>query len=111
MMTKTGIATFAAAFLTAAAALAAQATTTFTLSTNDATTFKTWATRQTENLVAPLPAGFGVAVGSVVPETVMLLEIPPAVGVATITKYRYAKIGDKIVLVDPADRKIVYVVA
>jgi len=27
-----------------------------------------------------------------------------------VTKYKYVKIGDKVVLVDPADRKIVYVV-
>jgi hypothetical protein len=109
-MKKIGIGIFAAAFLTAAAALAAQATTSLTLSTDDATKLKDWATRQTANLVAPAPAGLNVAVGSVVPDTVMLYDVT-AVGVATITKYRYAKIGDKIVLVDPMDKKIVYVVA
>src|SRR5438874_7949307 len=92
-MSKTGIAAFAAAFLTAAAALA-QTTATFTLSSDDAAKFKTWVSSQTVT-AATAPAGFTVAVGTAVPQTVMLYEIPASVGVATVTKYRYAKIGDK----------------
>ena len=107
-MTKTRIAVFAAALFTAAAAFA-QATTTFTLSSDDNTKFKTWVASQTVT-AATAPAGFTVAVGTAVPESVMLYEIPASAGVASVTKYRYAKIGDKIVLVDPADHKIVYVV-
>jgi hypothetical protein len=109
-MKKTAIATFAAAFLTTAAALA-QSTTTFTLSSDDATKLKTWMGTQTTVTAATAPAGFTAAVGTAVPADIMLYDIPATAGVATVTKYKYAKIGDKFVLVDPADRKIVYVVA
>ena len=107
-MKKTAIATFAAAFLTTGAALA-QSTTTFTLSSDDATKFKTWVNGQTVT-ASTAPSGFTATVGVAVPDTIMLYDIPASAGVATVTKYKYAKIGDKVVLVDPADHKIVYVV-
>jgi len=109
-MKKTGIATFTAAFLTAAAALAQSTTTTFTLSSDDAAKFKTWVNSLTVT-ASTAPSGFTASVGVAAPETVTLYDIPASAGVATVTKYKYAKIGDKVVLVDPADRKIVYVVA
>jgi hypothetical protein len=41
----------------------------------------------------------------------MLYEIPASVGVSAVGTNQYAVVGDKIVLVNPADRKIVYVFA
>jgi hypothetical protein len=103
-----GIAAFAGAFLAVTAALAQQSSV-FTLSPADSATFRTWV--GTQKVVAvPAPAGFTVALGAVVPEAVTFYEIPATVGVASVTRYRYAMIGDKLVLVDPADRKVVYIV-
>ena len=72
-MKKTAIATFAAAFLTAGAALA-QSTTTFTLSSDDATKFKTWVNGQTVT-ASTAPSGFTATVGVAVPDTIMLYEV------------------------------------
>jgi hypothetical protein len=108
MRNTRGIAAFAGAFLTVSAAWAQQSSV-FTLSAADSATFRTWV--GTQKVVAvPAPAGFTVSVGAVVPEAVTFYEIPTTVGVTSVTKYRYAMIGDKLVLVDPTDRKIVYIV-
>ena len=85
-------------------------TTTFTLSAGDSTTFKTWVTAQKPATVA-VPAGFNVAVGQVLPANITLIDIPATANVASVTKYKYVMLGDKIVLVDPMDRKIVYIVS
>jgi hypothetical protein len=107
-MKAPGIAVFVGALLVGGAALT-QASNIFQMSPADAVTFKTWiATQQVAAI--PLPAGFTVAVGAVVPQTVLFYEIPTTAGLPAMVQYRYAKIGDQIVLVNPADRKIVYVV-
>ena len=94
----------------AAPAAAPSATATFTLVAADATKLKTWITDQKTASVAA-PAGFTIAVGSVVPAAVMLRPIAATVGVAAVGMNQYAVIGDKIVLVNPTDRKIVYIFA
>jgi hypothetical protein len=107
---KTKIVGIALAALLSAGAAAIAQTAAFTLAPADQTKFTAWVTEEKKADV-PAPAGFTVQVGAVVPESVTLYEIPATVGVSTVTKYRYVKIGGKVVLVDPADRKIVYVVS
>jgi hypothetical protein len=48
-----------------------------------------------------------LAVGAVLPSTV---EIHAIEGVPTATKYRYAVVNDKRVLVDPGTRKVIQIV-
>lgn len=93
--------------LSAAGAIAQTAT--FTLAPADQTKFTAWVTEQ-KVVEVPAPSGFTVSVGAVVPQSVTLYEIPASVGVTSVTKYRYVRIGGKTVLVDPSDRKIIYVV-
>jgi hypothetical protein len=100
-------ATLAAAPTTAPAAGAIAVV---TLSPADATTFKTWiGTQKTAKVV--VPAGLNVAVGTVLPANITLVDIPATAKVASITKYKYVLLGDKTVLVDPMTRKIVYIVS
>jgi hypothetical protein len=88
-------------------AAAAQAA--FTLAAADQTKLKDWIMQQKTASVSA-PAGFTVAVGSVVPAEVTLkaIAITPAVAGVDATKVQYAVIADKIVLVNVADRKVVY---
>jgi uncharacterized protein DUF1236 len=109
VLAVTGI-SYAAAPAAPAAPPAAGATTTttFTLVAADATKLKTWIVDQKKASVAA-PAGFTVAVGAVVPAAVTVNDITAAAGVPTAVTYKYAIIGDKTVLVNATDRKIVYI--
>ena len=106
-MRKTVLAVLAAALL-GTTALAQTATPPIT--PEEAIKLKTWFDAQ-ELKPTPFVLGFTAMSGAVVPETVVLQELPAAAGVPGATKYRYAKVGDRLVLVDPADRKVVYVVS
>jgi Protein of unknown function (DUF1236) len=55
--------------------------------------------------VVPPPAGFSIATGVVVPETVELYSFPAE----RHWGYEYATIGDQTVLVDPATRRVVHI--
>src|SRR4029079_8214343 len=81
----------AAAFSLATGVALAQ-TATFTLAPADQTKFTTWVTEQ-KVVEVPAPSGFMLQVGSVVPQNVTLYEIPASVGVTTVTKYRYVRMG------------------
>jgi hypothetical protein len=94
----------------AAATTPPAATTTFTLAAADVTKLKDWITAQKTASVAA-PAGLTVAVGTTLPATVTLYPIPASAGVTAVGTNQYAVVADKIVLVNPADRKIVYVFA
>jgi hypothetical protein len=94
----------------AAPPAAATTATTFTLAAGDVTKLKDWITGQKTASIAA-PAGLTVAVGTTLPATVMLFAIPASVGVTAVGTNQYAVVADKIVLVNPADRKIVYVFA
>jgi Protein of unknown function (DUF1236) len=107
-MHRTGIAVSAAALLTIAASVAQAAT--LPLAPSDASKLKGWIDTQTVT-AAPLPDGFMVEDGAVVPKSITLDQIPASAGVASATKYDYAKIGDRTVLVDPTDRMIVYLIS
>lgn len=80
------------------------------ISTDDQNKLKQWVAQEKRTSVA-VPAGTTVAVGSVLPQNVTVYEIPASAGLPTLTRYRYAVIDNKTVLIDPADRKIVYVVS
>ena len=92
----------------AAAGAGASTTTTFTLAAADQTKLKDWITMQKTASVAA-PAGVTVAVGSTLPATVMLYPIAASAGVTAVGTNQYAVIDNKIVLVNPTDRKIVLV--
>jgi hypothetical protein len=89
-------------------AAAAQAT--FTLQAADATKLKDWIMQQ-KTASVPAPSGFNVAVGQTLPASIMLNAIPASAGVSAVGMNQYAVIDNKIVLVNPTDRKIVFVVA
>ena len=93
---------------TTSAAPAAGASTTLTLPTADQTKLKTWIMMQNTASVAA-PAGVSVAVGSTLPASIMLHPIQASAGVTTVAMDQYAVIDNKIVLVNPTDRKILYV--
>jgi len=85
-------------------------TTTFVLASADENKLRDWVTMQKTVSIAA-PAGTTIAVGSNLPASVMLYSIPATAGIANIGMNQYAVVGDKIVLVNPSDRKIVYVVS
>ena len=58
-----------------------------------------------------LPSGFTATVGTTVPATITLYPIAASAGVTTPGATQYAVMGDRIVLVGPTDRKIVYVLS
>ena len=110
-MKSAGTAAFAAAFFAVAAAAAATApTTTQPISPTNAVKLMMWLDGQTI-ASSPQPEGLIFMNGAVVPSTVMLYAVPASAGVASATKYRYAKIGDRVVLVDPTTHKIVYLIS
>jgi uncharacterized protein DUF1236 len=89
---------------------AAGATATFTLAAADQTKLKDWINMQ-KTASVPAPAGVTVAVGSTLPATITLYPIPASAGVTSVGMNQYAVIDNKIVLVDPTSKKIVFVLA
>jgi hypothetical protein len=99
----------AGAFLALNAGVALAQTATVTIAPADEQKFETWVMTEKHADVA-VPSGFTLAVGATVPQTVELYEIPSSVGVASVTKYRYVRLGGKIVLVDPSNRHVVRII-
>jgi hypothetical protein len=56
------------------------------------------------------PADLRVAVGSELPDTVELMEVPAAVEVPAARRLRYTVVNRQVVLVDPGTRRIVRVI-
>lgn len=52
------------------------------------------------------PRDFDVAVGTVLPADVELVEVPATVEIAPVRRYRYVVVGNRVVLVDPTSRRI-----
>jgi hypothetical protein len=80
-------------------------TTTTTITPAQETAIKTYVTKQKPKSVAA-PTGFTVTTGAVLPEAIEVQSFPADVGV---TGYRYARVGEKTVLVG-SDRKIMRVI-
>jgi hypothetical protein len=93
-----------------AAATTPPAATTFTLAAADQMKLKDWINQQ-KTASVPAPSGVTVAVGSTLPASITLNPIPASAGVSAVGTNQYAVIDDKIVLVNPTDRKIVLVIA
>jgi Protein of unknown function (DUF1236) len=54
---------------------------------------------------------FEVTVGTVLPGEVQLYEVPATVEYAPAREYRYVTVGNRVVLVEPASRKVIRVIA
>jgi uncharacterized protein DUF1236 len=52
------------------------------------------------------PRDFDVAVGTVLPADVELVEVPATVEIAPVRRYRYVVVGNRVVLVDPTSRRV-----
>jgi hypothetical protein len=74
------------------------------------TKLRDWITSQKTASVAA-PSGFNVAVGQTLPASITLQPIPASVGVTAVGMNQYAVVDNKIILVDPMSRRIVYVFA
>jgi len=92
--------------LTAGAAFAQN--TTVTIAPADQTKVMGWVKTQNKASI-PAPAGFTLAVGATLPQTVTLYPFAADVAVPTVTAYNYVLIDGKTVLVEPATRKIVQI--
>jgi hypothetical protein len=69
---------------------------------------KDWITQQKTASVAA-PASISISVDTTLPATVVLHPIPASAGVTSAGMNQYAVLDNKIVLVDPTSRKIVYI--
>jgi hypothetical protein len=63
-----------------------------------------------EKVRTPPPADWRVSVGTEVPAAVELYDIPAAVTVAPVRRYRYTVMDDEVVLVDPSSRRVIQVI-
>jgi hypothetical protein len=80
------------------------------ISAGEALKLKMWLDTQTIASTTP-SLSLIVSDGQVVPVDVPLTAVPAASGVTNAQKYRLAKLWDHVVVVDPATRKIVYIVS
>jgi hypothetical protein len=62
-----------------------------------------------QRVVTETTPQYEVAVGSVIPSEVQLYEVPATVDYAPVRQYRYVTVGPRVVLVEPATRKVVRV--
>ena len=60
-----------------------------------------------QRVVTQVTPDFDVTVGAVVPEAVQTYEVPATVQYEPVRQYRYVAVGDRIVFVEPASRKVV----
>jgi hypothetical protein len=98
----------AAAILAASAGYAAAQTAIIDLTPDQRTTIYRTITREKVR-VAP-PADFRASVGVEVPSTVELYEVPAAVEIAPVRRFRYTVVNDQVVLVDPSTRRVVQII-
>ncbi len=110
LMKRTFLAALAATSLLTGAALAQSTAVTttrsFTLAPEQRTVIRQYVVEQR---VQPVEVEETLAVGTVLPDDVELLAVPAEWG-QTVTRYRYVYAGDRVVLVEPSSRRVVYVV-
>jgi hypothetical protein len=109
-VTKTGLAVFLVPVLMATTALAQAAAPALPLSAADAVKLKMWLDMQTIPAATPTLT-FMSTDGEVVPTDVPLYPVPAAAGVPGAQTFSYAKVGDRILLVDPTSRTVVYLIS
>jgi hypothetical protein len=98
----------AAALLLAGASYAAAQTAVIELSPEQRTTVYRTITK--ERVRTAPPAEFRASVGVEVPTAVELYEVPAAVEIAPVRRYRYTVVNDQVVLVDPQTRRVVQII-
>jgi hypothetical protein len=54
---------------------------------------------------------FDVSVGAVLPGEVQVYEVPATVEYEPVRQYRYVTVGNRVVLVEPASRRVIRVIA
>ena len=64
-----------------------------------------------QRVVTETTPEYEVTVGAVLPGEVQLYEVPASAGYAPVQQYRYVTVGRRVVLVEPATRKVVRVIA
>jgi hypothetical protein len=64
-----------------------------------------------QRVVTETTPQFDVSVGAVLPGEVQLYEVPATVEYAPVRQYRYVTVGDRVVLVEPATRRVIRVIA
>ncbi len=64
-----------------------------------------------QRVVTETSPEFDVTVGAVLPGQVQLYEVPASVEYAPARQYRYVTVGPRVVLVEPATRRVVRVIA
>jgi Protein of unknown function (DUF1236) len=64
-----------------------------------------------QRVVTETAPQFDVTVGAVLPGEVQIYEVPAAVDYAPVQQYRYVTVGNRVVLVEPASRRVVRVIA
>jgi hypothetical protein len=102
----------AALTLFAGSAIAQPSTTTVTTTTispPEQTQIKEYIVKEHRASV-PMPPGFTVSTGAVLPPNVELYSFPSGPQWTWGDQYRYTVIGDQTVLVDPANRHIIDVI-
>jgi hypothetical protein len=64
-----------------------------------------------QRVVTETTPQFDVQVGTVVPSDVQMYDVPASVEYAPIHQYRYVTVGNRVVLIEPATRRVVRVIA
>jgi hypothetical protein len=64
-----------------------------------------------QRVVTETTPEFDVSVGAVLPDDVRMYDVPATVEYAPIRQYRYVTVGNRVVLVEPATRRVVRVIA
>ena len=64
-----------------------------------------------QRVVTETTPQYEVTVGSVIPGEVQLYEVPASVEYAPARQYRYVTVGPRVVLVEPATRRVVRIIA
>ena len=67
-------------------------------------------TRSSRNSAAQPPPGVTLLVGAELPREVELFEVPTAVDILPVRRYRYTVINDSVVLADAGTRQIRWII-
>ena len=118
MKTQITIALAAAALLSGATAASAAMTPHATkasdkLSLSSRQQKTAWNDIYMKSMYETVPSGFNPVVGAVVPESVTIVPVPPkaASAVPTLKPYDFAQLQNKLVIVNPSDKKIAEVIS
>ena len=64
-----------------------------------------------QRVVTETTPQFDVTVGALLPGEVQIYEVPATVEYAPVRQYRYVTVGNRVVLVEPASRRVIRVIA